>query len=62
MQAYHGGINTNNHVESMNKVLKTKWLLDRVDHRLDSLIKMWVNVICPYYHDKYKLDNVTSAR
>ena len=33
-QAFHGGINTNNYQEAMNRKLKRQWLNDRHDHRL----------------------------
>jgi hypothetical protein len=42
--------------------LKSKWLRNRVDNRLDSLVRMWVDTIVPFYNRKYKVDNVLSAR
>jgi DNA polymerase I-like protein with 3'-5' exonuclease and polymerase domains len=48
-QAYHGDINTNNYMESMNRVFKHKWLNGRPDQRLDSLLHVYVHQIVPYY-------------
>jgi len=59
--AYHGGINTNNYMEAMNRVVKTKWLRHRPDHRLDSLLKMWVEEVVPYYAIEYARDNTRSS-
>ena len=62
MQVYHGGLNTNNYMESMNRVLKHKWLNDRSDQRMDSLLQIYVNQIEPYYMRTYMLDNANSKR
>lgn len=59
---YHGGINTNNHQESMNKVIKTMFLKNRGDQRLDSLLKMFFNEINPYYARKYRMAHLISVR
>ena len=60
--AYHGGINTNNYMESMNHVIKSKWLSHRVDQRLDTLIKMWADEVEPFYARGYIHDNIKSLR
>jgi acyl-homoserine lactone acylase PvdQ len=62
MQAYHGGINTNNYLEAMNKVMKYKFLNARPDTRLDSLITMYLEQISGWYWRMYVLDQVASAR
>jgi hypothetical protein len=62
MQAFHGGINTNNHQESMNRVFKRKWIMGRINQRLDSLLRVYVECIVPHYDRNYLHDNVRSAR
>jgi hypothetical protein len=59
---YHGGIETNNYMETMNRVVKLKWLNNRVDQRLDPLIRDCVNKIEPYYHKVYMARNYAAAR
>lgn len=58
--AYHGGINTNNHVEALNRVIKQKWLNGRGDMRMESLLRVWFAEIEPYYAQQYIHDNVMS--
>lgn len=60
--AYHGGINTNNHQESLNRVIKGKFLAKRSDQRMDSLLKMYWDDILPYYLSKYRNAQLTSIR
>ena len=62
LQTYHGGINTNNFLETMNRVYKRKWLNGRNDRRLDSLLKIYIADILPYYGRKYLMDNLLSLR
>ncbi len=62
MQAYHGGIDTNNYMESMNRVFKKKWLNDRPDQRLDSLLHVYVFQITPYYYRMHVLAQMNSIR
>jgi hypothetical protein len=59
--AYHGGIGTNNYMESLNRVIK-HYLAQRLDTRMDSLLDMWVEELEPAYARKYMLDNARSAR
>ena len=61
-QTYHGGINTNNYMEAMNRAVKTKWLQHRPDERMESLLKMWFEEVLPWYDRAYARDNVKSAR
>ena len=49
-------------MESMNRVLKHKWLNDRVDTRLDSLLQVYMHQIEPYYWRVHVLDNINSIR
>jgi hypothetical protein len=58
--AYHGGIDTNNHMESLNRAIKS-YLKQRLDTRLDSLLTMWVEEIEPRYARNYILDNARSS-
>ena len=57
---YHGGQNTNNHLEAMNRVFKKKWLDERHDKRLDSLLRTFITIILPYYRDKYRRSQMLS--
>lgn len=61
-QVYHGGINTNNHMESMNRVFKAKFLKLRNDQRMESLVEEYVLTIVPYYLRTYLLQNLKSIR
>ena len=61
-QDYHGAIDTNNHQESMNHVWKDKWLKDRIDTRMDSLLDIYRRIIVPHYWQEYVHDNVKSVR
>eukprot|EP00967_Tisochrysis_lutea_P098552 scaffold145644_cov15-Tisochrysis_lutea.AAC.1 len=56
----HGGQNTNNHLEAMNRVFKAKWLGDRHDKRLDSLLQTYMTVIIPFYIHKYRRNQMLS--
>ena len=57
---YHGGIDTNNHMEAMNRALKTKWFKHRPDLRMDSLLEMWVEEVLPHYAIEYARENTQS--
>lgn len=57
---YHAGANTNNHLESMNSVVKNKFLATQQDKRLDSLLKSCINDIIPYYTMQYRKNNYAS--
>lgn len=59
---YHGGIDTNNHQESMNRVLKAKFLSKRTDQRLDSLLRVYWDQVIPYYRSKYRTEHLKSIR
>jgi hypothetical protein len=61
LQSYHGAINTNNHIESMNRFMKEVFKR-RHDRRLDSLIQILLAVIIPFYKRKYETANRTSYR
>lgn len=60
-EAYHGGINTNNHQESMNHVWKD-WLKKTTDGRLDSFLVVYFDKITLYYEDKYAMKTIDSIR
>jgi hypothetical protein len=62
LQTFHGGIDTNNYMEAMNRVFMSKWLNGRIDQRLDSLLAIYVNQIEPYYWRTYVLQNLNSLR
>jgi hypothetical protein len=61
-QCYHGGLDTNNYMESMNRVFKHKWLNVRGDTRLDSLLNVYCDEILVYYDTEYVRANVSSLR
>lgn len=63
-QAFHGGINTNNYVESMNRVIKEKWLRQRSERklRLETLLRVVLNDILPNYRNNYMYSNINSDR
>jgi len=61
-QTYHGGINTNNHMEAMNRAFKTKWLQHLQDRRVESILKMLWTEVLPWYELTYARDNARSAR
>jgi hypothetical protein len=61
-QVYHGGINTNNHQEAMNRVFKAKWLNNRMDQRMDSLLRTYVSEIEPHYWREYVLAQASAIR
>jgi hypothetical protein len=62
LQGFHSGINTNNYMESMNRVFKRKWITGRINQRLDSLLRVHFKCIVPHYNRTYLHDNVRSAR
>jgi len=45
---FHDGLNTNNHHESMNRVLKDKYFNGRIDKRLDSLLAEYMRALGDY--------------
>lgn len=61
-QVYHGGINTNNYMECMNRVVKARFLAKRIDQRLDSLVEAFVMQVVPYYLRSYVLQNLVSIK
>lgn len=59
-QSYHAGANTNNHVESLNNVVKNKFIAMQQDKRLDSLLKTIIVEMNPFYQQRYEMDNYSS--
>lgn len=59
--AFHGGINTNNYVESGNRVVKGI-IGGRGDGRIDSLMRVICSKVLPFYDKKYIMENLTSVR
>jgi hypothetical protein len=63
LQEYHGAIDTNNHLEAMNRRLKRDLLAAlTMDMRLESLLEAWCGHILPQYHQEYVQENMKSAR
>lgn len=60
--AYHGGIDTNNHQQSMKAVLKGKFFKHLLDTRLDSLLRTYWEKVIPYYTEKYTRENYSDLR
>jgi hypothetical protein len=62
-QDYHGAIDTNNHVEAMNRHLKRDLLgVLANDLRLESLLSTWCEHVLPDYQLEYVRENMCSAR
>jgi hypothetical protein len=59
---YHGSIDTNNYMESMNQKIKGKWLNKRVDNRMDSLLRVYCDKIAVGYDREYLHQNIKSLR
>lgn len=60
-QDFHNSHDTNNIQESMNNVWKAKFLKNRGDQRLDSLLTVLWDKILPYYTLKYHSTNLKSV-
>ena len=60
--AFHGGLNTNNHQESMNRRFKQQYLPECFNTRLDSVLDVWKERVLPEFAREYQLDNARSHR